>query len=94
MLRKTKVNLLYAMMRHSKKFYSMSANVSNCGVAHRVNSAERRLARAQYPSTGHYVFIADGVLTSDHRVVGSSPAECKSSPIADLRTIRQPENLA
>jgi hypothetical protein len=61
MLRKTKVNLLYAMMRRSRKFYSMSANVSNCVVAHRVNSAERRLARAQYPSTGHYVFIADRV---------------------------------
>ena len=35
--------------------------MSNCAVAHRVNSAESRLARAQYLSTGHYAFIADGV---------------------------------
>jgi hypothetical protein len=64
MPRKTKVNLRYAMMRRSKKFYSMTANVSNCGVAHRVNSAERRLARAQYLSTGLQVRALPGASTT------------------------------
>jgi len=51
--------------RRSKKIFLYEPpNVSNCGVAHRVNSAESRLARAQYLSTGHYVFTADGVYDS------------------------------
>jgi len=33
-------------------------------------------------------------MTSDHRVTGSSPAGCKTSLIADRRTIRQPKQLA
>jgi hypothetical protein len=65
--------------------------VSNCGVAHRVNSAESRLARAQYLSSGHYVFIADGVYDFDHRVAGSSHVGCKTSSIADLQPILIPE---
>jgi hypothetical protein len=43
--------------------------------------------RFRYPAK-----LARGILvTSDHRVAGSSPAGCKTSIRADLQAIKQPE---
>ena len=71
------------LYRGMEDFRSTSCRVPNLSKVKR--SLKGR--KSQLDPTGKLV-------TSDHRVAGSSHAGCKVSPIAELRTIPQPKNLA